>query len=129
MPIPEKVTLHALPPSHPCLAVAAALDLKGIEYEWENLEIGRHGEQMEALYGTGRTTVPGLTIGSERVHGSTDIFPRLEALAPEPPLYPEGAADAVREAELWGDRELQDLGRRLPWGAMHFRPESLGTFG
>ncbi len=35
----------------------------------------------------------------------------------------------MREAERWGDEELQDLGRRLPWGALHFRPEALGTFG
>jgi glutathione S-transferase len=34
----------------------------------------------------------------------------------------------VREAERWGDDELQDLGRRLPWGALHFRPEAMGTF-
>jgi glutathione S-transferase len=44
-------------------------------------------------------------------------------------LYPEDRAGAVREAERWGDEELQDLGRRLPWGALHFRPEALGTFG
>ena len=31
---------------------------------------------------------------------------------------PRELADAVREAERWGDEELQDLGRRLPWGAM-----------
>ena len=46
-----------------------------------------------------------------------------------PPLYPGDKADAVREAERWGDEELQDLGRRLPWGALHFRPEAVGTFG
>ena len=34
----------------------------------------------------------------------------------------------MREAERWGDEELQDLGRRLPWGALHFRPEAMGTF-
>jgi glutathione S-transferase len=50
-------------------------------------------------------------------------------MAPTPPLYPEPIAAAVREAERWGDAELQDLGRRLPWGAMHFRPEAMGTFG
>ena len=48
---------------------------------------------------------------------------------PDPPLYPEPIAAAVREAERWGDDELQDLGRRLPWGALHFRPEAMGTFG
>jgi glutathione S-transferase len=63
------------------------------------------------------------------VHGSRAILARLEELRPDPPLYPAGIADAVREAERWGDEELQDLGRRLPWGAMHFRPEALGTFG
>ncbi|QEC49369.1 hypothetical protein FSW04_18530 [Baekduia soli] len=34
----------------------------------------------------------------------------------------------MAEAARWGDDELQDLGRRLPWGALHFRPEALGTF-
>ena len=48
---------------------------------------------------------------------------------PEPPLFPEPIADAVREAERWGDEELQDLGRRLPLGRLHFRPEAMGTFG
>lgn len=129
MPISEKVTLHALPPSHPCMAVAAALRYKDIEYEWKNLDMTRHNEEMEALYGSGRKTVPGLTVGEERIHGSTAIFERLEELRPEPALYPPEIAAKVREAELWGDRELQDLGRRLPWGAMHFRPEALGTFG
>lgn len=129
MPITEKVTLHALPPSHPCLAVAAGLREKGVEFEWVNLEMGRHGEQIAELYGDGLTTVPGLTIGGERIHGSTAILRRLEELEPEPSLYPDGIADEVREAELWADGELQDLGRRLPWGGMHFRPEAMGTFG
>ena len=84
---------------------------------------------MERLYGAGRTTVPGLFVDDEPVHGSRAILARLEQLEPEPPLYPESMADAVREAERWGDEELQDLGRRLPWGALHFRPEAMGHFG
>ena len=126
MPIAEKVTLHALPPSHPCKTVGAALDHKGIEYEWVNLDFSKHNEQMSELYGEGNTRVPGLTIGEERVHGSTNILKRLEELVPEKPLYPEGIAEAVREAELWGDEVLQDLGRRIPWGGLYFRPERLG---
>jgi glutathione S-transferase len=70
-----------------------------------------------------------LLVDGEPVHGSLAILDRLERLAPEPSLYPEPMADAVREAERWGDAELQDLGRRLPWGAIHFRPEAMGTFG
>jgi glutathione S-transferase len=91
-----------------------------------NLDFGKHNEQITELYGEGHTRVPGLTIGDERIHGSTSIFKRIEELAPEKPLYPEGIADQVREAELWGDGDLQDFGRRIPWGALYFRPEKLG---
>jgi glutathione S-transferase len=123
------LTLHALPPSHPCMTVDAALRLKGLEFERIDLSPGAHNDEIERIYGEGRRTVPGLLIDDEPVHGSTAILARLEQLEPEPALYPTEIADAVREAEAWGDLELQDLGRRLPWGALHFRPEALGTFG
>jgi glutathione S-transferase len=110
------------------MTAAAALELKGLEFEKVALPMP-HNDEMERLYGQGKTTVPGLTIdGDERVHGSVAILERLEQLAPEPSLYPEPIADRVREAERWGDEQLQDLGRRLPWGALHFRPEAMGTF-
>ncbi len=128
MPAPQ-LTLHVLPPSHPCMTVEAALRLKGLDYEKISLTPGAHVGEMERLYGEGHSTVPGLLIGDEPVHGSRPILRRLEQLAPDPTLYPEPIADAVREAERWGDEELQDLGRRLPWGALHFRPEALGTYG
>ena len=120
------LTLHALPPSHPCLTAEVALQVKGLAYERVDLAPGEHVERMAEIYGEGRTTVPGLLVDDEPVHGSRAILARLEELAPDPPLYP---SDAVREAERWGDEELQDLGRRLPFGALHFRPEALGTFG
>jgi len=120
------LVLHVLPPSHPCLTVRAALRLKGLEYERVDLPLGRHMEPMAELYGEGNTTVPGMLVDGEPVHGSRAIMARLEELRPEPALYPEAVADQVREAERWGDEEFQDLGRRLPWGALHFRPESLG---
>ena len=124
-----KLTLHALPPSHPCMTAEAALRLKGLDYERVDFQPGPHAGQMEALYGEGRTTVPGLMVGDDPVHGSRAILARLEELEPEPPLYPEDSAAAIREAEEWGDVELQDLGRRLTWGALQFRPEAMGTYG
>ena len=119
------LVLHGLPPSHPCMTVERALVFKGLEYERIDFKPGEHVEKMQAIYGQGNSTVPGLLVDGEPVHGSTSILPRLEELAPAPSLYP---SDEVREAELWGDKELQPLGRSLAWGALHFRPEALGTF-
>ena len=121
------LVLHALAPSHPCMTVARALELKGLAFERIDLPPGAHVEEMGKLYGEGNTTVPGLTIDGEPVHGSRAILARLDALAPEPSLFPAERAEAVREAERWGDDQLQDLGRSLTWGALHFRPEALAT--
>ena len=127
--MPPALTLHVLPPSHPCMTAEAALRRKGLDFERVALTPGPHVEEMQRIYGEGRHTVPGMLVDGEPVHGSVAILERLEALVPEPALYPEPIAGQVREAERWGDRELQDLGRRLTWGAMHFRPEAMGTFG
>jgi glutathione S-transferase len=110
------------------MTVEAALRRKSLDYDRVAMPTP-HTESMEQIYGAGNGTVPGLLIDDEPVHGSIAILERLEQLKPDPPLYPDPIADAVREAELWGDVELQDLGRRLPWGALHFRPEAMGTFG
>ncbi len=123
------LALHVLAPSHPCRTAEAALRRKGLPFERVVLRPGEHGDEMERRYGPGRRTVPGLLVDGEPVHGSVAILRRLEALAPDPPLYPAGdRGDAVRAAEEWGAGTLQDLGRRLPWAALHFRPEALGTF-
>lgn len=107
------------------MTVVAALREKGLDFERVDLQAGEHVERMQEIYGEGRSTVPGALIDGEPVHGSRAIVARLEMIEPQPVLYP---SDEVREAERWGDEELQDLGRRLPWGALHFRPEALGTF-
>ena len=119
------ITLHAVPPSHPCMTVAAALELKGLAFERIDFPHTERLERMQEIYGEGNSTVPGALIDGEAVHGSRAILARLEQLAPEPTLFP---SEQVREAERWGDEQLQDLGRCLPWGAMYFRPESMGTF-
>ena len=128
MPTQEKIILHALPPSHPCMTAEAGLKYKGLEYDRVELTMGSHGTEVDELYGEGARTVPGMMIGEEAVHGSVPILRRLEEMVPEKPLYPEPIAEGVRAAEEWADGHFQDLGRRLPWGALHFRPEAMGTF-
>ena len=125
---PPEIQLHLLTLSHPCLTAKAALERKGVAYEEIVMPMGEHHQEMEEIYGEGNRTVPGMTVDGEKVHGSTAIQARLEELFPGNPLYPEGIADRVRKAELWADGEYQDLGRRLPWSALHFRPEATGTF-
>lgn len=122
------LVLHHLPPSHPSRAVEAAIRLKGLDYELVDMTNpgGPHTEAMEAIYGSGNGTVPGLLVDGEPVHGSRPIMATLERIAPEPPLFPAAIAAEVEEAERWGDEELQQLGRDLAWGALHFRPECLG---
>jgi len=127
MPPSEKLTLHVLPPSHPCMTARAALEYKGLDFELVALDFASFGDTMEGIYGPGNRTVPGMTVGDEPVHKSVAILERIERIHPEKPLYPEPIADQVREAELWADGDLQDLGRRLSWGALHFRPEAAGT--
>lgn len=123
------LVLHVIATSHPSRAAEAALRHKGLDFERVVLVPGEHNAEMERIYGEGKRTVPGLLLDGEPVHGSIAIFERLEALAPDPPLYPDPIAAAVRAAERWADEELQPLGRRLPFGALHFRPEAMGTFG
>ena len=50
-----ELTLHALPPSHPCMTAEAALKLKGLEYERVDFQPGPHVEEMAQLYGEGNT--------------------------------------------------------------------------
>ncbi len=122
---PELI-LHVLPPSHPCMTVTAALNVKGLKYERVELAPGEHVAAMRAIYGEDRHTVPGMLVDGQPVHGSGAILTLLDELVCEPQLY---TSEEVRKAERWGDGELQDLGRRLPWGALHFRPEAMGSFG
>jgi len=123
-----KLVLHKVPFSHPCLAVEAVLDRHGLEYETVDMVSGTHGDKVEEVYGEGRRTVPGLLIDDQPVHGTTAIFERLDELVDDADLYPGAVAAAIREAERGIAEDLQTAGRNLIFGALHFRPEALGTF-
>jgi glutathione S-transferase len=123
-----RLVLHVVPLSHPCLAVSTALDRLGYEYETVELPTGRHQEEVERVYGEGRRTVPGLLVDDEPVHGTAAIFARLDELRPDAGLYPAEGGDAVRELEAGLAEDLQTAARVLVFGALHFRPESMGTF-
>jgi glutathione S-transferase len=123
-----RLVLHVVPFSHPCLAVSAALDRLGHEYEMVELVTGQQAEEVEKVYGEGRRTVPGLLVDDEPVHGTSTIFARLDELNPDAGLYPAAVAERILELEPGLAEEIQTSARVLVFGAMHFRPESMGTF-
>jgi glutathione S-transferase len=122
--------LYALPGSHPCAAVEAALKLKSIPYKRIDLL-----PTMEIAFGPmlyGGKTVPGMRIGGERLLGSRTILRRLDEIAPEPALLPpvsDSAAHArVLEAEEWGDEVLQSVPRRVIDAAFMRRPATMESY-
>jgi glutathione S-transferase len=123
-----KLVLHAVPLSHPVLAVTTALDRFGLDYETVMLTSGQHGDEVEAIYGDGKRTVPGLLVDGEPVHGTIPVFEKIDELADDADLYPAAVAAAVREAERGLAEDLQTAARVLAFGALHFRPEAMGTF-
>lgn len=123
-----EITVHAVPFSHPCLAVTAALDRHGFEYERIDLNIGKQADEIERIYGPGKKTVPGMLIDGEPVHGTPDIFARLDQLFGEGTLYPPEVAESVRTAQQGLAEDLQTAARVLSFGSLHFRPEAMGTF-
>ncbi len=98
------------------------LELKGLPYRYVELLAGTHPAALWAL-GFRGPTVPAMRLADgRRVQGSLAIARALEALAPHPSLYRDGAEarPAAERAERWGEAELQPVPRRLiRWGLRH----------
>jgi glutathione S-transferase len=121
--------LYALPGSHPCAAVEAALRLKSIPYK--RVDLLPSGEVLLGPLLWGGTTVPGMRVDGERLVGSRRIMRRLDVLAPEPPLLPapgDPAYARVLEAERWGDEVFQPVPRRLIDVAFMRRPAAMESY-
>jgi glutathione S-transferase len=114
--------LYVVAASHPCWAVARALELKGIPYKRVEWPPTMHVPMQRLRFGQG--TVPGATIDGERLIGSRRIMHRLDELVPDPRLYPADgeARERLERIDEWGDQVLQALARRLVWWALRARP-------
>jgi glutathione S-transferase len=127
-----KTTLYVVPGSHPSMAGRLMLERKGIEYRRVDLLPGLHKPILRLLRFSD-TTVPALKIDGRRLQSTLRISRELDALRPDPPLFP--ADDALRakveDAERWGEKDLQEVARRLSWWAIrHDRSrDSLRTMG
>ena len=108
------VKLYVIPGSHPSKAAELMLEHKGIPFKRVDLVTAMHKPSLKLL-GFPGTTVPAMKADGRKVQGSRAISHALDEIKPEPALVP---SDAVREAERWGDEELQPIPRRLAWWAL-----------
>jgi glutathione S-transferase len=119
-----RARLYAGPASHPSKAAALMLDHKGIEFEtsWVLLPLGR---LVLPRHGFSGGTVPALEIAGHQAQGSREISRVLDELVPEPPLFPADPSlrRSVETAECFGERELQDLARRVVVWCMRQRSD------
>ncbi len=121
--------LYALPGSHPCAAVEAALRLKSLEFE--RVELLPLTQLLVGPLRYGGRTVPGMLIDGERLVGSRPIMRRLDELVAEEPLLPPPGTSAyaqVLEAERWGDEVLQSVPRRVLDLAFVRRPTAMLSY-
>lgn len=113
--------LYWFPMSHPSHAARTMLELKGIDYKLVHVLPGNQRLHMR-LAGFRNGTVPGLKVDGRKIEGSTGIARELDALRPEPPLFPHDPDQRrkVEEAEHWGDVVFQMVPRRIfRWGTVH----------
>jgi glutathione S-transferase len=74
------------------------------------------------------STVPVLRLDGRRVSGTMRIARALDALRPDPPLFPEADRTTIEGAEAWADATLQDGIRQLArWVAVH-DAESMASY-
>jgi glutathione S-transferase len=121
--------LYALPASHPCAAVEAALRLKSVAYK--RVDLLPTGELVVGPVLWGGKTVPGMRVNGERLVGSRTIMRRLDEFAAEPPLLPapgDPARERVLEAERWGDEVFQPVPRRLIYVAFMRCPAAMESY-
>jgi glutathione S-transferase len=108
------VKLYVIPGSHPSKAAELMLEHKQIPFKRVDLVTAMHRPSLKVMGFPGKT-VPAMKADGRKVQGTRAISRALDELKPDPPLVP---SEVVREAERWGDEELQPIPRRLAWWAL-----------
>src|SRR3954453_16853124 len=99
-----KALLIGVPSSHPTATAELSLERKGIQYRRIDLVPGVSRALLRVL-GFDGSRVPALRLDGQRLQGSRTITRALEALRPEPRLFPADPDEraAVESAERWGE--------------------------
>jgi glutathione S-transferase len=109
------------------MAAALMLEHKRLDHQVVWLLVPLSGLVLRAL-GFPRRTVPALRIDDRKIQGSREISAALEAITPEPPLFPREPARRrdVEDAERWGEEVLQDAARRIVVWGLRRNPRLVG---
>ena len=121
----QKPTLWQLDYSHYAEKVRWALEYKGIDHIRRSPLPGTHIPVALVLTRGAQPTVPVLQIDGRTIGDSTEIIAALEAIHPEPPLYPVDAEERTRAIELedWFDENLGPHARLLSFYELIQEPE------
>jgi glutathione S-transferase len=108
------VKLYVIPGSHPSKAAELMLEHKRIPFKRVDLVTAVHRPALKLLGFQGKT-VPAMKADGRKFQGTRAISRALDEIKPDPRLV---TSDAVKEAERWGDEDLQPIPRRLAWWAL-----------
>ena len=119
-----QVKLYSISVSHPARAAGLMLPYKGIRPEIVDIPPGMQRVLLR-LHGFRGGTVPAIKIDGRKIMGSLNISRALDALQPDPPLFPSDPQQraGVEEAERWGEEELQPPPRNIFRWAVARDPE------
>jgi glutathione S-transferase len=122
-----RAKLVGVPGSHPCVSAELMLRYKGIPFSRVDLPNMTHKVILPLMRYRG-STVPVINLDGRRISGTMRIARALEALVPEPPLFPEADRATIESAEAWADAALQDGVRQLGRWAVVKDPDAMASF-
>ncbi|HUC42474.1 MAG TPA: glutathione S-transferase family protein [Candidatus Sulfotelmatobacter sp.] len=117
--------LIQMPFSHNCIKVRAALALKKLDHEIQNIS---PVDRAPVVAASGQGLVPVLVDGSRTIADSTAILLYLDETYPDPPLVPSDPRDRAECVLLedWADHAFMALSRRIAYWNVTSTPGALG---
>jgi glutathione S-transferase len=122
-----RAKLVGVPGSHPVISAELMLRYKGIEFSRLDLPNITHRVILPLMRYRGHT-VPVINLDGRRISGTMRIARALDALRPDPPLFPAEHRASVEGAEAWADSALQDGVRQLARWAVSKDPDAIPSF-
>lgn len=125
-----KPTLWHIPVSHYNEKVRWALEYKGVDHGRKAPPPPSHIAAAMWLTRGGSKTFPVLDLDGRRIGDSTAIIAALERSYPDPPLYPQDAAELERALALedFFDEEVGPHTRLLAFHELRRDPDALAAF-